>query len=67
VDTSRLNRQRIHARLGPAVKFTPNSVRIRLIDLEEPWSDALDFVIDELETAQVTSGQPHEPALVAVT
>jgi transcription-repair coupling factor (superfamily II helicase) len=67
VDTGQLNRQRIHARLGPAVKFTPNSVRIRLIDLEEPWSDALDFVIDELETAQVTSGQPHESALAAVT
>lgn len=51
VDTSALNRQRVHAALGHAVKFTPQSVRIRLQDLEIPWSQALDTVMDAIEDA----------------
>ncbi|MBX3069591.1 MAG: transcription-repair coupling factor [Thermomicrobiales bacterium] len=49
VDTSHLERQKIHALLGPAVKFTPQSIRIRLPDLEIPWSQALDSVMDAIE------------------
>ncbi|CAN5834988.1 transcription-repair coupling factor [soil metagenome] len=67
VDTAQLNRQRIHARLGPAVKFTPQSIRIRLADLETSWADALDFVIDELEGSQLSSRQPDEARVAALT
>ncbi|MGD9713332.1 MAG: TRCF domain-containing protein, partial [Thermomicrobiales bacterium] len=49
VDTTALKRQSIHARLGPAVKFTPQSVRIRLPDLDIPWGEALTSVIDAIE------------------
>jgi transcription-repair coupling factor (superfamily II helicase) len=51
VDTSVVDRQRIHAKLGPSVKFTPQSIRIRLPDLEIPWATALDTVIDAIEAA----------------
>src|SRR5680860_1661168 len=67
IDTTQLNRQRIHARLGPAVKFTPQSIRIRLADLELSWADALDFVIDELESSLLDSRRPDEAGLAAMT
>ena len=39
---------RLRNRLGPALKLTPNSVRLRLADLAMPWQEAIDLVLDAL-------------------
>ncbi|MGB3327813.1 MAG: transcription-repair coupling factor [Thermomicrobiales bacterium] len=49
VITDRLDKRRLVRELGMAVKITANSVRIRLLDLQMPWQDALDLVLSEVE------------------
>lgn len=49
IDTSVIDRDRILAKLGLAVKFTPNSIRIQALELTIPWRTALDTVLTELE------------------
>jgi len=49
VDTRRLDRGRLERELGTAVRFTPNSIRIRLVDLRRPWQQALDMVLDTID------------------
>ena len=39
----------LRAKLGNAIKVTPNSVRLRLPDLQMPWRQALDTVLDAVE------------------
>ena len=39
----------LRSKLGQAVKITPNSVRLRLPDLEMPWQRALDMILDAVE------------------
>ncbi|CAA9553984.1 MAG: Transcription-repair coupling factor [uncultured Thermomicrobiales bacterium] len=53
VPTAELNHRRLNQKLGRALKLTPNSVRVRLLDLEMPWQDALDAVLDAIEEAQM--------------
>lgn len=51
IDTSEINQDRIAREIGPAVRFTPNSIRIQATELEIPWRQALDTILDELENA----------------
>jgi len=49
VDTTRLQRS-----LGPALRITPNSLRIRVTELAVPWQDALSTVMSEAERSMDT-------------
>lgn len=51
VTTAGLERQLV-SRLGQAVKLTAHSIRIRLTDLKMPWQEAIDTVLDAVESAQ---------------
>lgn len=51
VETGKMNTRKLISRFGHAIKITPNSIRLRLIELEESWTSALDAVIDETELA----------------
>jgi transcription-repair coupling factor (superfamily II helicase) len=57
VRTEGIDRRRIELKLGNAVRITPNSIRIRLLDLRIPWQEALDAILVEAERAQ-RSAQP---------
>ena len=39
---------RLRRKLGRALRLTPNSIRVRLPDLEIPWQEALDAVLDSV-------------------
>lgn len=52
VETRRLHESGLQAFLGKALRFTPNSIRIRMSELELPWEQALDAVISAIEHAQ---------------
>jgi transcription-repair coupling factor (superfamily II helicase) len=52
VVTARLDARRLNQQLGRAVRLTPNSVRIRLPDLDSSWQLALDRVLDAIELTQ---------------
>jgi transcription-repair coupling factor (superfamily II helicase) len=54
--TARLDGRRLQRKLGRAVRIGPNSVRVRLTDLEVPWQEALDEVLDVAELARATEG-----------
>ena len=60
VETAPLNAKLIARRFGPAVRLTPNSVRVRLPDLRMPWQEALDILLDMIEVVH-----PIRPAPVA--
>jgi transcription-repair coupling factor (superfamily II helicase) len=49
VDTRRIDRGRLEREFGSAVRFTANSIRIRLVDLRRPWQQALDIVLDTID------------------
>ena len=49
IDTKTIDQAKIERKLGSAVKFTPNSIRIQATELDIPWRTALDAVITELE------------------
>ena len=49
VQTSALNSRSLSDKIGPALRFTPNSVRLRLLELEIPWREAIDAVLDSVE------------------
>lgn len=64
VATAGLER-RLIAQLGQAVRLTANSIRIRLPDLDMPWREAIDIVLDAIEAARpLTATEP--PQLSAV-
>ncbi len=52
VATAQLNRDRLSRVVGDAVRLTPNSVRIRLLDIKIPWDQALEAVLAEIERAR---------------
>ncbi len=60
VRTAHLDAGRLGRRLGRALKLTPNSVRVRLPDLDLPWQEALDIVLDAVEAAGAV-GPREEP------
>ena len=60
VDTARLSRERLERVAGDALRITPNSLRIRLLDLKVPWQDALDGILAEVE--RVASREPAAAA-----
>ena len=43
---------RLRRKLGRAVRLTPNSIRVRLQDLTIAWREALDAVLDAVETTR---------------
>lgn len=47
--TASISKPRLERALGDALKITPNSIRIRLLELKVPWQEALDHVLDEIE------------------
>ena len=51
VETGKLNTRKLIGRFGHAIKITPNSMRLRLVELDESWSAALDGILDEIELA----------------
>jgi len=52
VETEKLKNRGLERVMGSALRFTPNSVRIRMPELEMPWEKALDAVIDAIELNQ---------------
>jgi transcription-repair coupling factor (superfamily II helicase) len=52
VTTHDIDTRRLARTFGNAIKFTPNSIRIRLPDLELPWQQALNIVLDAVELSQ---------------
>lgn len=55
VKTSLLDRARLESSLGSALRLTPNSVRIRLVDLKIEWQSALELTLREIESLDVES------------
>ena len=53
---------RLVSRLGRAVKLTAQSIRIRLPDLTIPWREAVDVVLEAVESTQSPNGAVREPA-----
>ena len=51
VETARLDSRRLNSHFGPAIRLTPNAVRLRLTDLELPWQEALATLLSEIERA----------------
>ncbi|HYH11668.1 MAG TPA: transcription-repair coupling factor [Thermomicrobiales bacterium] len=51
IETSSLDITRLERRLGDAVKVTRNTIRLRLMRLGNTWQEALDYVLDELESS----------------
>jgi transcription-repair coupling factor (superfamily II helicase) len=51
VSAGHLERE-LRSKLGVAVRITPNSIRLRLTDLQIPWQRALDTVLDAVEVTQ---------------
>lgn len=64
VETGRLNTRKLIGRFGHAIKITPNSIRLRLVELDESWSTALDAILDEIELAE--ERRKEAEAVVAV-
>ncbi len=52
VVTKLLDARRFDREFGSSVRLTPNSVRIRLVDLKRPWQDALNLILDAIERVQ---------------
>ncbi len=55
VDTTALDAGRLERKLGDAIKITRNTIRLRLLRLGDTWQDALDLVLDALETGQLAA------------
>jgi transcription-repair coupling factor (superfamily II helicase) len=64
VRTAGLERALI-SRLGRAVKLTAYAIRIRLPDLAIPWREAIDAVLDAVESTRLVENRVPEPALSA--
>jgi transcription-repair coupling factor (superfamily II helicase) len=64
VRTAGLERALI-TRLGRAVKLTAHAIRIRLPDLAIPWREAIDAVLDAVESTRLVENRVPEPALSA--
>jgi len=54
VETDALQQATLKQRLGGALRITPQSIRIRLLDLAMPWLDALAQVLDAVEASQAS-------------
>ncbi|HET9660599.1 MAG TPA: transcription-repair coupling factor [Thermomicrobiales bacterium] len=52
VETGNMNTRKLIGRFGHAIKITPSSIRLRLVELDEPWAAALDAILDEIELGE---------------
>ncbi len=66
VSTAGLERG-LMSRLGRAVKLTAHSIRLRLPDLTVPWQEAIDVVLDAVETTREEAESPREAATAIAT
>jgi transcription-repair coupling factor (superfamily II helicase) len=55
VDTTRIDRHGLTRKVGPALKLTPHSIRIRLPQLEVDWEKALNVILNEVEQSQAAT------------
>jgi hypothetical protein len=55
---------RLVSHLGRAVKLTAQSIRIRLPDLTISWREAVDVVLEAVESTQSPNGAVREPAVL---
>jgi hypothetical protein len=55
------------SRLGRAVKLTAHSIRIRLTDLTIPWGEAVNLVLEAVESTQPLNGATREPAVLTAS
>jgi transcription-repair coupling factor (superfamily II helicase) len=51
IETRILDTRRLSREFGRAIRITPNSIRIRLPEIEVPWQSVLDAVLDVVEAA----------------
>src|SRR5215203_101826 len=58
---------RLVSRLGRAVKLTAQSIRIRLPDLTISWRDAVDVVLEAVESTQSGNRSLSEPAVLTAS
>ncbi len=54
VRTAAIDGRALTRKLGPAIRLTPNSIRVRLVDLTMPWQDALDIILDAVAASMPT-------------
>ena len=59
VRTAGLDGRALSRKLGPAVRLTPNSIRVRLVDLAMPWQEALDLLLDAVSASIPTLNSPE--------
>lgn len=52
VVTSRLDQRALERAAGPALRLTPNSIRLRLLDLDVPWQQAVNGILTEVERSK---------------
>jgi transcription-repair coupling factor (superfamily II helicase) len=51
VEARLLDQRRLNSMLGRAIRFTPHAVRLRLPELEVPWEEAINAVLDAIDSA----------------
>jgi hypothetical protein len=51
VKTNALDLRWLNRKIGPALRTTPNSIRLRLLELEMPWQEAIDAILNAIEQA----------------
>lgn len=55
VDTSNIDVSQLERQLGDAIRITRNTIRLRLLRLENRWEDALDLVLEALEEGSLAT------------
>jgi transcription-repair coupling factor (superfamily II helicase) len=65
VNTKRLDARQFARNYGTAVRLTPNSVRIKLPELNRPWQVVLDSVLDAVERVVTEQLSPVGAAATA--
>jgi transcription-repair coupling factor (superfamily II helicase) len=65
IATDRMDRRLLNSRLGHAVRLTPQSVRIKLQELEIPWQEALDTVLGQVEVVETSGDLAANPGATA--
>lgn len=53
VDTAQLESDYLRRRLGDALKITRSTVRLNLMRLEGSWQQALDLILEQLESTEI--------------
>jgi hypothetical protein len=65
VKTGALNHRWLNQKIGPALRMTPNSVRLKLLELEIPWQEAIDAILDAIKQSIGTAPRSKYVELAA--